>query len=430
MSDKPKDYREFAVLYVDDEEQALKYFRKFLNTQFRVLIAPSVDQALEILNREGATIGVMVTDQKMPGKCGTELLIEVRKKWPHIVRIMLTAYSDMDSAVEAVNGGAIYKYLNKPVDFDKLSQTLIAAMDVFLAQHDRDSLMQEKMGMLRRMIVSDRVRSMAELAHGITHHLRNSMTAMNVFLEEAQDSTTQTPGPSQPNDAKVRAAIGNGEYLNELLSLATQERDGLLKMVEKVQQSIIEPTGKFPDDIAPDALIQCALQAVKNPPANLLKTEIAPGLPTMKLDRELAVQMFQTLISYTARLCPKDSPVSISAKNTVQLWGASALQIFIGGQGPDWQDKDVAFFFTPFAFPKDDPSDLGMALVIAFFIAYHHGGDLLVHKSSPNGPGFELLLPFDPAKVTRPAWQDSLIEDAFLKYNGSAAQPVPTENAA
>ena len=55
-----------------------------------------------------------------------------------------------------------------------------------------------------------------------------------------------------------------------------------------------------------------------------------------------------------------------------------ALQIL--GQGPTWNDRDVAAFFTPFAFPSTDPSDLGLDMLVAFYIAYHHGGDLLVHR--------------------------------------------------
>ena len=71
-------YAKYAVLYVDDEEQALKYFRKGLK-DFQVLIAPNVAQATEILAREGGRIGVVITDQRMPGQSGTELLARLRR---------------------------------------------------------------------------------------------------------------------------------------------------------------------------------------------------------------------------------------------------------------------------------------------------------------------------------------------------------------
>src|SRR5215468_6050852 len=111
MSDATTKYNKYIVLYVDDEEQALKYFQKGLGREFQVMIATNVAAALEILNKDAAKIGVVVTDQRMPGASGTELLTAIRKQWPAITRIMTTAYSDMESAIAAVNAGAIFKYL-------------------------------------------------------------------------------------------------------------------------------------------------------------------------------------------------------------------------------------------------------------------------------------------------------------------------------
>src|ERR1700722_7687694 len=106
----------YAILYVDDEEQALKYFRKEFKHEFPMLTAPGAAQALLTLEKEHAGVGVLLTDHRMAGQTGVELLTRVRQAWPNIVRILVTAYSDMASAVDAVNSGAVYKYLTKPVD--------------------------------------------------------------------------------------------------------------------------------------------------------------------------------------------------------------------------------------------------------------------------------------------------------------------------
>src|SRR4051794_25839859 len=110
------DYRKFAVLYIDDEEQSLKYFRKGFEKEFRVLTASSVNEATGIIEREGDLLGVVVTDQRMPGKTGVDLLGQLRQTRSGVVRILATAYSDIDSAIAAVNSGAIYKYVAKPWD--------------------------------------------------------------------------------------------------------------------------------------------------------------------------------------------------------------------------------------------------------------------------------------------------------------------------
>src|SRR6266550_2311348 len=104
------DYRKYAVLYVDDEVQSLKYFEKAYSKEFRVLTAASVDDALELLRLDGDNIGVIITDQRM-------------------LRMLTTAYSDIDSAIEAVNSGAIYKYVVKPWVVRELRGTLLRAME-------------------------------------------------------------------------------------------------------------------------------------------------------------------------------------------------------------------------------------------------------------------------------------------------------------
>src|SRR3954471_21542200 len=95
----------YAILYVDDEEQALKYFKKAYANTFPVLTAPSVDEALKVLEAEHAQVGILLSDHRMPGKTGVELLATVKDKWPHIMRILVTAYADMESAILAVNSG-------------------------------------------------------------------------------------------------------------------------------------------------------------------------------------------------------------------------------------------------------------------------------------------------------------------------------------
>ena len=107
--------------------------------------------------------------------------------------------------------------------------------------------------------------------------------------------------------------------------------------------------------------------------------------------------------------------VNVTGEAPVPLWNTTGVQIQIRCEGPAWTEQDVASFFTPFAFPAKDPSDLGLDLLVAFFIAYHHGGDLLVHRGPPQGPGFELRLPFDPQTVKRPELQDHLMEKLFTR---------------
>lgn len=416
------DYKKYAILYVDDEETALKYFSKGMGKDFRVLTAPSVADALTILEREGATIGVVITDQRMPNQYGVELLKKLREKWPAIIRLLITAYSDIESAVEAVNSGAIFKYITKPADFKTLKETLKAAMELFWNNAERDTLLKERLDVMQRMVVADRVRSLAMMAGGISHHLRNSMTALTCFLEEA--------APAKPGESPANLIASDPKFAEQLWSLANKEREHLLKIVQSVGQGVAEPAVKIAGDLDAAELFRKGSEAAS---ADLggRAVQIQPlAQPAqIKLDDAAATRLIRILITYAARLSKPDGKVSISAV-PLNIGQAPALSICVNGEGPAWSEADVASFFTPFAFPASDPSDLGLDLLSAFTIAYHHGGDIEVHPNPPQGPGFELHLPLDPATVRRPDLQDGMLLKLFTAPQPPAAGNNPSEKAA
>src|SRR5215831_8453621 len=122
--DSVYDYKKFAILYVDDEEKSLKSFARAFEDQFRILTAVNAQDGLKLLEQHGAEIGVLMTDQRMPGEKGVWLLENARRLHPRIIRILATAYADMEAAIAAVNTGAIYRYVTKPWDPPQLEQTL------------------------------------------------------------------------------------------------------------------------------------------------------------------------------------------------------------------------------------------------------------------------------------------------------------------
>ena len=126
-----------------------------------------------------------MTDQRMPGEKGVWLLEQARQLRPRIIRILVTAYADMDAAIAAVNSGAIYKYVTKPWDPPQLELTLKRGLEFFMVQRERDQLLREKMSVLHNMMIADRIVSLGLLAAGLSHHIRNSLVAVKTFLDLA-----------------------------------------------------------------------------------------------------------------------------------------------------------------------------------------------------------------------------------------------------
>lgn len=108
-----------TILLVDDEENIASALTRLLRRDgYNILRANGGLQGLEMLTQH--QVGVIISDQRMPGMTGTEFLSKVRELYPDTIRIVLSGYTDLNSVTEAINRGAIYKFLTKPWEDDLL----------------------------------------------------------------------------------------------------------------------------------------------------------------------------------------------------------------------------------------------------------------------------------------------------------------------
>jgi DNA-binding NtrC family response regulator len=107
-----------ALLFVDDESRIVNLLRMMFRSEYEVLTASSGAEALAVLAKQ--PVQVIVSDQRMPGMSGVELLAEVRKRAPQTMRILLTGYSDLASIVGSVNQGEVFRFINKPWNHDEI----------------------------------------------------------------------------------------------------------------------------------------------------------------------------------------------------------------------------------------------------------------------------------------------------------------------
>ncbi len=116
------------LLVVDDEPDNLDLLYRTFHREYRVLRAENGPAALEILAKEG-DVAVIISDQRMPLMSGTEFLSLTATKYPDIIRIILTGYTDVEDLVEAINSGKVFKYVTKPWNADELKGVVRQAMD-------------------------------------------------------------------------------------------------------------------------------------------------------------------------------------------------------------------------------------------------------------------------------------------------------------
>ncbi|MCO2596871.1 response regulator [Pseudomonas aeruginosa] len=116
------------ILFVDDEERILRSLAMQFRRHYEVRTESDPRRALERLKTE--RIQVLVSDQRMPQMSGAELLAQARERYPETLRILLTGYSDLDAAVDALNDGGIFRYLTKPWNPQEMAFTLRQAAEI------------------------------------------------------------------------------------------------------------------------------------------------------------------------------------------------------------------------------------------------------------------------------------------------------------
>jgi len=155
------DYQRYAILFVDDEANTRKYFNRLFGDKFRILEAEDGVHALAVFRQHANEIGIIVTDQRMPNETGVAFLSKIADDYPDIIKILSTAYSDIDAAIGSVNQGNIFRYMTKPWDIPQLEVTLRRAMEFFTVKRERDALLGAKMQAMGNVLLSSRLAAFA-----------------------------------------------------------------------------------------------------------------------------------------------------------------------------------------------------------------------------------------------------------------------------
>jgi DNA-binding NtrC family response regulator len=132
------DTTKFRVIVVDDESDQLEAFRLNFRRDFDLQLASSGAEALEMLKASEAA--VLLTDQRMPSMTGVEVLVQAKKLRPDTVRIVVTAYKDADSVLDAVNKGDVYRYVVKPWNADEMRITITNAIERYVLVRENKRL--------------------------------------------------------------------------------------------------------------------------------------------------------------------------------------------------------------------------------------------------------------------------------------------------
>jgi len=387
------DYKKFAILYVDDEEKSLKNFTRAFSEQFRIFTAPNAHEGLKLLEARKDEIGLLMTDQRMPGEKGVWLLERARQLRPRIIRILATAYSDMEAAIAAVNTGAIYKYVTKPWDVPQLEQTLKRGLEFFLVQRERDQLLHEKMSVLHNMMIADRIVSLGLLAAGLSHHIRNALVAVKTFLDLA---------PAKMEEEKMDVAgLRNPDFWKEYYQNVQWQIERINNLLKDLWTASEGPPVQFPDQVHLRDVVNATTASLKDGFAEKqiqIENQITDSLPPLKVDAPKFVRLFELLFKDELASLPAGSRLTLTAQ---MFDGGSKpeIELQISDNGPGLPQEALRVLFDPFVVRSDTPAEYGIHLMACYFIVYHHGGKIEAKSQQGQGTTFILRLPQHPERT-------------------------------
>lgn len=361
------------VLYVDDDASNLAVFRAALSDALPLLTAGGGREALELLGQH--EVAVLLTDQRMPGMTGVELMQQVRERWPDTARMLVTAYSDIDEAAAAINRGQVHHYVRKPWEPAALKALLEGARDNWLLKRQVDALQVH----LRE---TERVYSLGVVAASVAHDLRGPLFAMDLELEALKLHLGREAGgvseSAQRSIDAVREGLGTIKGIASSLEVTTRRRaDG---------------------DVDLRQVVELALRNVRTLVMHRGELEVAlEPVSHVRGDATRLGQVVMNLLVNAALALPESEDGQLRGLVRVTLFeegGRAVLAVRDTGVGI--APKDLERIFDPF-FTTREEGGAGLGLAISRSIVEECGGALTVNSVVGGGSTFTVTLPTRPA---------------------------------
>ena len=166
------------VLYIDDEQNNLVGFKATFRLDYNVLLAGSADEGVEILEKN-PDITVILCDQRMPNKTGVQFFEEITQKNPAPVRMLLTGYTDIESVINAINRGHIYRYIPKPWQETDIRSAIEEGYKYYMT----NSMLNIRNAELQRAYDE-----LDKFAYSVTHDMRGPIVSIIGAIELAKSA--------------------------------------------------------------------------------------------------------------------------------------------------------------------------------------------------------------------------------------------------
>ncbi|GAC1588281.1 MAG: hypothetical protein NVS3B20_16220 [Polyangiales bacterium] len=362
----PAATRRPKVLYVDDQPGNLVVFKASLKKYIDVRTAGSGEEGLRILSEE--EFPVVLSDQKMDGMTGTEFLAEVRRRHPDSVRMLLTAFTNFEDAVAAINDGQVARFISKPWERQDLLGTLTSASELYWKTKENRVLTEQ-------LLHRERLAAIGQVTSGLVHELGNIAAVLSV----AED---------------VKAQWSSGTDLSRELEILQGGIDKFMVLVESLriyskggnQLDLVKKPIDLNDCISTTLVLLGLFPQVRS--LQSLRFDPLPTPLIVSIDAKKIEQVILNVVKNAAEECPSGSGavvISVIAKPHEAM-----IEISDNGPGippPAWKKIWDGFYSTK------GEKGTGLGLAMCRKIMEAHGGTIEFENQASGGCTFRLHIP-------------------------------------
>jgi signal transduction histidine kinase len=354
-----------TVLYVDDVSMNLKLFEATFRKDYEVILTESTAEALEILKQK--EVQVLVSDQRMPDMSGTELLEIVSKKYPDIRRFLLTAYTDTETVIEAINVGRVHGFIKKPMDAEGIRYSINNSLEAYHLRRKNRQILEE----LEQ--ANTELRNLDGLKSEIIHSISNEIsTPLNRIMGILHLLKTKVEGDEL---SEVVNILDSSVFKLEQFSLLARQisiikspdfrlKKNPVSLKQVIQFGAIETS---------EELKEQGISLKRNPESVDLEVEGDSGL---------LVSCLVSLIRFAKEHTEGKGVITLDAAK-----GEGGLSLWVEDQGVDYSDALIDLLESQFSASEAPMNlNLGIGLVLSKMIMDAHGGRLVFQKI-PKGSG-------------------------------------------
>jgi len=394
----------YNILFIDDESGVLEALEwTFADEPCGCLTCKTPVEALRLM--EEIDFAVVVSDQRMPDMDGTEFLEKIKHQWPATIRILMTAYQEMDIVLDAINKGHVYNLIFKPWDETELKRVIKTAVDDYKLRNTSNGSEQLKSEtnqlvqinhrlemknqyLMERLQQAQKMEALGNLASGIAHDFNNILLIINGCLDLVMVDSALVPSVYTKLVQALQASNRARDLVSQILSFSSANNKSSgnpIKLGPLVREVLAFIQAALPSNIEIRQNITIHSEKVQLDP-----TKVYQILMNLCTNAAYAMNGNKGIVHISLTRTQSDQPEQAGRVNLIP-GDYFCLTVSDSGDGID--ELSLERIFDPYFTTKQKNGGTGLGLALINQIVKDHGGRISVQSEVGKGSNFHVYLP-------------------------------------